>query len=204
MAKASENKSSPFKPFIESYEDLIQQMQDSTSHLEITKLTKDIRHTLKQLYKAMMAFYEQQHQKNLKYLAENKQHLEKISKKTITQAESMLDRSLKQSQALMEKQMEYLKHVYRLQPKEFLEQAIDHANSTFNEQNKVWQEFYQAQKEDIQENMETFESEAKRILKQSDTLREDMLAFFHELEERFHELLAKKQNEAERHVHRKH
>lgn len=204
MAKASENKNSPFKPFIDNYEDLIQQMQDSTSHLEITKLTKDIRQTLKQLYKAMMAFYEQQHKKNMEYLAENKEHLEKISNKTITQAQGMLERSMKHSQDLMKKQMEYLNHVYRLQPKEFLDQAVEHANNTFNEQTKVWQEFYAAQKEDIQENMKTFESESKRILKQSDTLREDMLAFFHELEERFHELLAKKQNEAERVVRRKH
>ncbi|MBN9288313.1 MAG: hypothetical protein BGO43_09285 [Gammaproteobacteria bacterium 39-13] len=195
MTKRAETSKDPFAQYLKAYEELTDRIKESNSTEAISKLTKEVNEILQDHFKAIMHYYDKQYQQIINHLEENNKRFEQITKNSMARTQDFMEKSIKQSQYLMQHNITQLEKAFKSQPKEFIEQSIKDAQAALSEQTKLWNNLYTEQKEEILKEMEPFQSQVKEMLKDSEALRKEAIENYKKLEKTVHSFLKNKQAE---------
>ncbi|MGD9592615.1 MAG: hypothetical protein AB7V32_08855 [Candidatus Berkiella sp.] len=195
MKKATQPPADPFAQYFKAYQELTQSLEKSKSLEDINQFTNKINSILQLHYKAIMSYYDKQYRQILEHIDENNKRFENLSQKTSARTHEFLEQSVKQSQQMMQSNMEHFKALFQSGPKDLLEKAIQEANTNLSEQTKRWNDLYTKQQEDMQKDMQAIQMQAKQLLQNSEALRQDALEKYKDLEKTVQEFLAKKNKE---------
>lgn len=195
MSKHTETSKDPFRQYLKAYEELTDRIKDSSSTEAISKLTKEVNEILQDHFKAIMNYYDKQYQQIIEHLEDNTKRFEQITKNSMARTQDFMEKSIKQSQYLMQHNITQLEKAVKSQPKEFIEQSIKDAQSALAEQTKLWNNLYAEQKEEILREIEPLQDQVKEMLKNSEDLRKEAIENYKKLEKTLHGFLKNKQAE---------
>ncbi len=195
MKKATQPPTDPFAQYFKAYQELTQSLEESKSLEDITQFTNRINSILQLHYKAIMSYYDKQYRQILDHIEENNKRFENLAQKTSARTNEFLEQSIKQSKQLMQNNMTHFEELFKAAPKDLFEKALKEANANLSEQTKRWNELYSKQQEDMQQDMQAIQVQAKQLLENSEQLRQDSLEKYKELEKTVQAFLAKKKKE---------
>ncbi len=195
MKKATQPPSDPFAQYFKAYQELTQSLEQSKSLEDISQFTNKINSILQLHYKAIMSYYDKQYRQILEHIQENNQRFENLSKKSTARTQEFLEQSVKQSQEMMQHNMAQFKDLFKSYPNDLLEKMIKESNANLGEQTKRWNDLYTKQQEDMQQDLQAIQVQAKQLLENSESLRQDALEKYKELEKTVQAFLSKKQKE---------